>query len=216
MVVASPWNSIVHFKNTTQTSVTVLLVRSCDQPTHEGATQYEVPANDTQTISSGYWNEPRATLLIRTGLDEAKVFRVPHAGRLLVSLAPHGLKVETTDRVEVSDYPEPREVTGHDTFPMLLRGESFSSSPQRSHSGDGLESQHSGVMLGRAQSESIEVKTHQDTQHSGVLLGHTQSTTSQEKCEINATTSGELGSSTDGDVLQRHRSRLSAPEGLEQ
>merc|ERR1712048_782979 len=83
------------------------------------------PANETFTISSGYVHEPRATLIIRTGVAEAKVYRVPHTERLLISLAPHGLKVDTTDKVEVSTYCDPHAIPGHDTAPMLLRGESF-------------------------------------------------------------------------------------------
>merc|ERR1712176_1345605 len=63
--------------------------------------------------------------IIRTGIAEATVYRAPHAERLLISLAPHGLKVDTTDKVEVCSYKEPYAIPGHDTAPMLLRGESF-------------------------------------------------------------------------------------------
>merc|ERR1719277_2712183 len=72
-------------------------------------------------------NEPRATLLIRTGIDVAKVIRMPDGARLVIELEPHGLKVESVDQgVVVEDFADPGSVPGHDTVPMLMRQESFS------------------------------------------------------------------------------------------
>lgn len=42
-------------------------------------------------------NEPRATLLIRTGVNSAKIVRMPHSSRLIVMLKPHGLELETEE-----------------------------------------------------------------------------------------------------------------------
>ncbi|CAE8714002.1 unnamed protein product [Polarella glacialis] len=127
LVALSPWSTQIYVKNCTATPVAVLLARDPKQPSHVDAAVYEVPANETCVISSGYLHEPRATLLIRTGIEEAKIFRVPNFGRLLISVSQHGLKVETTDHVEISDYAEPHVVPGHDTIPMVLRRESFES-----------------------------------------------------------------------------------------
>mmetsp|Transcript_91155 Transcript_91155/g.162288 ORF Transcript_91155/g.162288 Transcript_91155/m.162288 type:complete len:191 (-) Transcript_91155:150-722(-) len=129
----SPWSAVVHVKNCTSTPVTALLAHNAEIPSHHGATFYEVPPLDTVGIVSGYLHEPRATLIIRTGVDEAKIFRVPHAGRLLIEVAEHGLKVQTTDRVEVSAYGEPHAVPGHITIPMAMRGESFEDPEDTGH-----------------------------------------------------------------------------------
>lgn len=191
----SPWNSIVHVKNSTQTPVVVLLAHNPKEPSHNDAAHYEVPANDSLSISSGYMHEPRATLIMRTGLDEAKVFRVPNAGRLLVSLVPHGLKVDTTDAVETSDYANPQAVAGHDTVPMLLRGESFSVPDVGSVNSSG-------------------------TYPSAVLLGREQPTASlSEFSECKSRVSPQVARMEELEeqpVFQRQVSKLDAPFGLEQ
>jgi len=162
----SPWNSLVYIKNSTATPVTVLLARDPTKPSHVDASHYEVPANETLTISSGYVHEPRATLIIRTGVGEANTYRVPHAERLLISLAPHGLKVDATDKVEVLSYSEPTAIPGHDTAPMLLRGESFS---KRVETSIISEQEPSGVLLGRMQPIPSEPKSHPEAHTVGKI-----------------------------------------------
>merc|ERR1712048_1074983 len=125
--------------------------RDPEKPSHVGAAHYEVPANDTLVISSGYLHEPRATLIIRTGVSEATVYRVPHTERLLISLAPHGLKVEATDKVEAFAYSDPHAIHAHDTAPMILRGESFHHHKNVMETSVTTDSDPSGVLLGRTQ-----------------------------------------------------------------
>ncbi|CAK9099129.1 unnamed protein product [Durusdinium trenchii] len=45
--------------------------------------------------------------------------------RSLRKLAPHGLHVESPDDVEIEAFEPAQDVSGHDTVPMALRGESF-------------------------------------------------------------------------------------------
>merc|ERR1712187_435859 len=97
------------------------------------------------------------------GVGEAKTYRVPHAERLLISLVPHGLKVDTTDKVEVLSYSEPAAIPGHDTAPMLLRGESFCSS-KRVETSIISEQEPSGVLLGRMQPITSEPTSHPEAQ----------------------------------------------------
>lgn len=121
----SPWNTQIQIENQSSTPVTVWLARNSEVPSAEDAVEHTVPANNTYAISSGWYHEPRATLLVRTGVDTAKVARLPHASRLVVQLRPHGLALDSPDDVEFEDFPDPGAVPGHDTIPMVLRHESF-------------------------------------------------------------------------------------------
>merc|ERR1712107_207867 len=87
-----------------------------------------------------------AQLLSSERVLKANVYRVPHTERLLVALAPHGLKIETTHKVQVFAYSDPHVIPGNDTAPMLLRGESFCH--QKHVVAD---SEPCGVLLGRMQ-----------------------------------------------------------------
>eukprot|EP00928_Gymnodinium_smaydae_P070799 TRINITY_DN54566_c0_g1_i2.p1 TRINITY_DN54566_c0_g1~~TRINITY_DN54566_c0_g1_i2.p1 ORF type:complete len:244 (-),score=62.20 TRINITY_DN54566_c0_g1_i2:129-860(-) len=229
---ASPWNSIVHVKNNTQTLVSVLLAHDPVEPRHDDALLYEVPPKETLAISSGYLNDPRATVIIRTGVDEARVFHVPNAGRLMVSLAPHGLKVESTDVIQEEPYPHPRAVPAHDTFPMALRGESFHDHPERSAAsatsvsadaaaGDGqaevaLEVKNVGhsVLLGRESAAAAggEAPAAQKPSVIGagigdeeLMVGHGAALTEKDAAALNPSLHH-----------RHHHARLDAPYGLEQ
>mmetsp|Transcript_89179 Transcript_89179/g.186361 ORF Transcript_89179/g.186361 Transcript_89179/m.186361 type:complete len:183 (+) Transcript_89179:55-603(+) len=122
----SPWTSSINVDNQTNAPVLVFLARSAESPSATDAIEHEIPANTVTGISSGWLNVPKATLLIRTSIDGAKVIRAPHATRLVVKVVPHGLTVETLDPdVEFEEFPDPGAVPGHDTVPMTLRHESF-------------------------------------------------------------------------------------------
>uniref|UniRef100_A0A7S2Q6P7 Uncharacterized protein n=1 Tax=Zooxanthella nutricula TaxID=1333877 RepID=A0A7S2Q6P7_9DINO len=121
----SPWSTQVRIENQSSTPVLVWLARDAQQPSADDAVEYVMPANDVCAITSGWYNEPRATLLVRTGVNSAKVVRLPHAARLIVKLQPHGLALESPDDAAFEDFPDPGAVPGHDTIPMTLRSESF-------------------------------------------------------------------------------------------
>lgn len=104
----------------------VWLARSADEPRADDAWEHLVPAGRVYCIASGWYNEPKATLLIRVGVDEAKVVRMVDASRLIVTNTKHGLKLDTYDSgVTMEDFPDPGAVPGHDTIPMAIRAESF-------------------------------------------------------------------------------------------
>eukprot|EP00928_Gymnodinium_smaydae_P093075 TRINITY_DN7709_c0_g3_i1.p1 TRINITY_DN7709_c0_g3~~TRINITY_DN7709_c0_g3_i1.p1 ORF type:complete len:191 (+),score=41.20 TRINITY_DN7709_c0_g3_i1:55-573(+) len=126
---ASPWSTEIFVKNNMQTPVLILEARSHTHPTHENAVEHVVPPGE-HAIVSGWLREPRATLYLRTGLYGAKVIRVPNGGSIMISVAPHGLKVESQDaNVEIEGVDsigvDPACIRGCDTVPMLLRHESF-------------------------------------------------------------------------------------------
>mmetsp|Transcript_61671 Transcript_61671/g.198686 ORF Transcript_61671/g.198686 Transcript_61671/m.198686 type:complete len:158 (-) Transcript_61671:584-1057(-) len=125
LAAVSPWTTHVRVENKTGTPVLILLARSSSEPRPDDAVEHHVPANSTYAISSGWLNEPRATLLVRTSSSSASIVRVPHSGRVVMSLAPHGLAVESPDRVVIEDFQDASSVPGLDTVPMVLRGESF-------------------------------------------------------------------------------------------
>merc|ERR550525_932060 len=87
--------------------------------------QRSLPPQQAYAIHSGWMQEPLATVILRIGIHEAKIFRLPHMAQLKVELAPSGLKVTSTDPMIVEDYPDPGSVPNNDTVPMVLRGDSF-------------------------------------------------------------------------------------------
>mmetsp|Transcript_81889 Transcript_81889/g.171305 ORF Transcript_81889/g.171305 Transcript_81889/m.171305 type:complete len:323 (-) Transcript_81889:929-1897(-) len=122
----SPWTTSISIDNQTNSPVIVLLAHSAEHPNAGESEKHEIPANTVSAISSGWLNVPKATLLVRTGVDHAQIIRAPHATRLLIKIVPHGLAVETLDSgVEFEEYPDPGAVPNHDTIPMVLRNEHF-------------------------------------------------------------------------------------------
>lgn len=96
----------------------VHLARSAETPSPQDAVAHVVPAQELYALASGWLREPRATLLIRTAVDQAQLLRAPHEARVMIKLAPHGLLVESPDAVEVEDFAPAQAVSGHDTVPM--------------------------------------------------------------------------------------------------
>jgi len=121
----SPWNTQVVVDNQCTTPVRVYLARDPERPTVKDSVEHSVPPQQAYAIHSGWMQEPLATLIVRTGIHEAKVFRMPHMTQLKIELAPSGLKVTSTDPMIVEDYQDPGSVPNNDTVPMVLRGESF-------------------------------------------------------------------------------------------
>jgi len=121
----SPWNTQVVVDNQCTTPVRVYLARDPERPTVKDSVEHSVPPQQAYAIHSGWMQEPLATLILRTGIHEAKVFRMPHMTQLKIELAPSGLKVTSTDPMIVEDYQDPGSVPNNDTVPMVLRGESF-------------------------------------------------------------------------------------------
>jgi len=122
----SPWNTRVVVRNQCSTPVLVFLAHDAKNPRPENAHKYVVPANTDYGISSGWLLEPRATLLIRTGLHEAKLIRAANASQITVSLEAHGLHIESPDDVSIQDYSDFAAVPNRDTIPMAMHGEHFS------------------------------------------------------------------------------------------
>lgn len=128
----SPWTSQIVIQNNTANSVAVFVARDASHPCATNAVEHDVPAQTIHPISSGWISEPRVTLLIRTGVHEAKLIRAPHASRISIDVEPHGLHVESQDRdVEIEAFADPTSLRGFDTLPMLMRGESFNSEEGR-------------------------------------------------------------------------------------
>mmetsp|Transcript_1645 Transcript_1645/g.4922 ORF Transcript_1645/g.4922 Transcript_1645/m.4922 type:complete len:315 (+) Transcript_1645:96-1040(+) len=121
----SPWTTQVRVESKCATPVLILLARNADAPTPDDAVHHTVPANSIRAINSGWLREPRATLLVRTGLQQASVIKVPHGSRITVWPGPHGLRIMSPDLIDIADFPHPARVPGIDTVPMLVRGESF-------------------------------------------------------------------------------------------
>jgi len=121
----SPWNTQVVVDNQCTTPVRVYLARDSDEPTVKNSIDHSVPPQASYAIHSGWLKEPLATLIVRVGVHEAKVFRMPHMAQLKVELAPSGLKVTSEDQMIVEDFWDPGSVPNNDTVPMVLRGESF-------------------------------------------------------------------------------------------
>eukprot|EP00913_Durusdinium_trenchii_P033134 g31021.t2 len=137
----SPWMTLVHIDNQTNQPVIVHLARNAETPnlaglqqtgrpggserTGQDAVEHTIPANDVYGLASGWLREPRATLLIRTEVHKAQLLRASNNARIMIRLAPHGLHVESPDDVEIEAFEPAQDVSGHDTVPMALRGESF-------------------------------------------------------------------------------------------
>jgi len=122
----SPWNTQVVISNQCSTSIVLFLAHDPADPKSDNAYEMEVPANQDYPINSGWLHEPKATILLRTGLHEAKLIRSSDHCRIVVSPTAHGLQVESTDAgVTIEDYADFASVTNHDTAPMVMRGEHF-------------------------------------------------------------------------------------------
>merc|ERR1712176_586166 len=111
------------------------LARNAEDPTVKNSIDHSVPAQASYVIRSGWAQDSLATLIVRVGVDEAKIYRMPHMSQLKVELAPTGLKVTSTDPISIEEHPDPASVPNNDTAPMVLRKESFQDrSPQGSKS----------------------------------------------------------------------------------
>ena len=119
----------VRVENHTNAPIAMYLARNAEDPRADNAVRYNIAAEEITAIVSGWFREPRATILMRTGLQTAVLMRVPNGGRLLVSLAGAYLTVEAArdkgEEVEIEDFPDALEVPGLDTIPMRACGESF-------------------------------------------------------------------------------------------
>ncbi|CAJ1329416.1 unnamed protein product [Effrenium voratum] len=126
----SPWTTEVIVVNNMQTPALILEATQHHKPSPDSVIEHYVPPGE-HAIMSGWLQEPRATLYIRTGLHSAKELKVPNFGRIVISNDPHGLRVETCDE-DLSVAEMPAEVAetlaGSDTVPMMLRKESFKDS----------------------------------------------------------------------------------------
>eukprot|EP00929_Paragymnodinium_shiwhaense_P027264 TRINITY_DN1603_c0_g1_i1.p1 TRINITY_DN1603_c0_g1~~TRINITY_DN1603_c0_g1_i1.p1 ORF type:complete len:178 (+),score=30.17 TRINITY_DN1603_c0_g1_i1:85-618(+) len=123
----SPWQTSVSVDNQTDGPVLVLLAASSEDPDPAEAVRHVLPGKDESGITSGWYHEPRATLLIRTGLEEAKVLRAPTGSRIIVRVKDHGkgLDIDVPPTVEVEDFKAAANVPGLDTTAMCFRGVSF-------------------------------------------------------------------------------------------
>merc|ERR1712176_1252556 len=97
-----------------------------DEPNVMNSVDHCVPPQASYSVYSGWLKEPLATLIMRVGVHEAKIFRMPHMAELKVEPAPTGLKVTSTDDMVIEEHPDPGSVPNTDTVPMVLRAESFS------------------------------------------------------------------------------------------
>lgn len=122
----SPWVTQVNIDNQTSSNVLVLLAKNWRQPSPDEAREHILPPMCESAICSGWLNQPKATLLIRTGLDEAAILRMHHASKVIVKLAPHaqGLTLEFSNG-EMTSFANAQAVPGLDTVPMRTRGLSF-------------------------------------------------------------------------------------------
>lgn len=121
----SPWNTQIVIDNQVTTPVRVFLARNSDEPSVDDAVEHKVPPQKLYAIGSGWLKEPRATLIVRVAVHEAKVFRMSNAAHLKFELEKSGLKVSSSDDIIEEEYPDPGSVPNIDTVPMVMRGESF-------------------------------------------------------------------------------------------
>eukprot|EP00929_Paragymnodinium_shiwhaense_P027266 TRINITY_DN1603_c0_g2_i1.p2 TRINITY_DN1603_c0_g2~~TRINITY_DN1603_c0_g2_i1.p2 ORF type:complete len:181 (+),score=34.88 TRINITY_DN1603_c0_g2_i1:86-628(+) len=124
----SPWQTSVSVDNQTDGPILMLLAASSEDPHPADCVRHVLPGKDESGITSGWYHEPRATLLIRTGLEEAKVLRAPTGSRIIVRLKDHGkgLELDVPRSVEVEDFKAAAaNVPGLDTTAMCFRGISF-------------------------------------------------------------------------------------------
>ncbi|CAJ1455516.1 unnamed protein product [Effrenium voratum] len=125
----APFTTEIVVQNNMQTPVLIIEAKHHGDATPAHGIEHSVPPGE-HAIMSGYLKEPRATIFVRTGLHEAKRILVPNLGRVTVSAAPHGLKVETVDtNISIEDYDgDAALIKGNDTVPMLLHNEHFKDS----------------------------------------------------------------------------------------
>lgn len=123
----SPWQTSVTIDNQTDGAVMVHLATSSEHPNPAEAVTHSLPANAESGVTSGWYHEPRATLLVRTGLEEAKLLRVPTGTRVIVRLRAQGkgLDLEVPAAVEMTAFEPAASVPGLDTVAMCFRGISF-------------------------------------------------------------------------------------------
>lgn len=148
LATVSPWTTQVLVDNQCNTPVLLHLADHKENPTPEEAQEFTVPANQRVGINSGWLREPKATLLIRTGVHEAKILRAEDKARIVVSLLPHGLGVTSLDHIEIEDFPDPSAVRGLDTVPMAIRGEHFTDAGPKAHGHDEEGACHSAASGG--------------------------------------------------------------------
>jgi len=103
MTAASPWSTQVRIDNKTETPVQIWLARSATEPSPDDAIEYTIPARSATGITSGWLNEPRATLLVRTAADEAKLIRAPHKARIIITTSQQGLSIDSVDMEPIED-----------------------------------------------------------------------------------------------------------------
>lgn len=111
---------VILIENACATPVKIFQCHDSEYPSVKDSIQHNVPAKSTYALNARTWwsVDPCATLLVRVGLRDAQVFRVPHAAQLRVDVAPRGLKVTSADDISVEPYYDPASVPNHDTVPM--------------------------------------------------------------------------------------------------
>lgn len=129
LAAVSPWATHVRVENQTMKPVLMLLARDAVKPDPADSSEHILPSNTTSAIISGWFDVPRATILMRTGMDTAIIIRASHSARLQISLSKEGLDVFSPDDVQIEGYNDARAVPGFDTVPMMLRKESFADAP---------------------------------------------------------------------------------------
>lgn len=108
------------------TPAVVLEARQHHAPSPDQVYEHWVAPGE-HAIVSGWLQEPKATLYIRTGLQSAKMVCVPNFGRITLSNnSSKGLQVETQDPAVVIqdlDIKIAERLRGSLTIPMMLRNE---------------------------------------------------------------------------------------------
>merc|ERR1712003_433465 len=72
--------------NQCTTPVCVFLARNAEDPTVKNSIDHSVPAQASYVIRSGWQQDSLATLIVRIGVDEAKIYRMPRMAHLKVEL----------------------------------------------------------------------------------------------------------------------------------
>merc|ERR1719384_81159 len=122
--VRSRFNQVV-INNLMGTPVKVFLAKDEGKPSVKDAYEYTAPPKSLFSINSGWMKQARTTLIVRTGLDEASIIRLPHSAQLTVEAAPNGLKYSSNDGAADEPYTEPRAVPQIETEPMISKKETF-------------------------------------------------------------------------------------------
>merc|ERR1719506_84227 len=101
-----PWQTQVIVDNQCLGHARFLLARDFDAPKAADASEHVITSDTKSAIMSGYKNEPRATILVRTGEHEAKLLRCPDQSQIVAKMAKggQGLLLEVSDGVEVRDF----------------------------------------------------------------------------------------------------------------